>query len=61
MFKDLKKFTYAQKMQKWREEVKELPEYFDNMEDLHDRIHPGKLWLKVSDIKTASEEEFTKA
>jgi len=56
VFKDLKKFTYAQKMQKWREEVNELPEYFDNMENLHDRIHPGKIWLKVSDIKDLSHD-----
>ncbi len=56
MFKDLKKFTYAQKMQKWREEVKELPEYFDSMENLHDRIHPGKIWLQVSDIKDLSHD-----
>ncbi|MFX1504204.1 MAG: ferredoxin--NADP reductase, partial [Promethearchaeota archaeon] len=56
MFKDLKKFTYAQKRQKWREEVGELPEYFDSLENLHDRIHPGKIWLKVSDIKDLSHD-----
>ena len=56
MFKDLKKFKYAQKLKKWRDEVQEIPEYFDGMENLHDRIHPGKLWLQVSDIKNLSHD-----
>ena len=56
MFKDLKKFKYAQKLKQWREAVQELPEYFDGMENLHDRIHPGKIWLEVSDIKDLSHD-----
>ncbi|NHJ22267.1 MAG: iron-sulfur cluster-binding domain-containing protein [Candidatus Lokiarchaeota archaeon] len=56
MFKDLKKFTYAQKLKEWREKVLEVPEYFDGMENLHDNIHPGKLWLQISDIQNLSHD-----
>ena len=56
MFKDLKKFTYAQKLKEWREKVLEVPEYFDGMENLHDSIHPEKLWLQISDIQNLSHD-----
>ena len=56
MFKDLKKFTYAQKLKEWREKVIEVPEYFDGMEILHDTIHPGKIWLQISDIHNLSHD-----
>ena len=56
MFKDLKKFTHAQKLKEWREQVLEVPEYFDGMENLHDCIHPGKIWLQISDIKELSHD-----
>ncbi|MFX0011712.1 MAG: flavin reductase family protein [Candidatus Hermodarchaeota archaeon] len=56
MFKDLKKFTYAQKLKEWREKVLEVPEYFDGMENLHDSIHPGKMWLQISDIQNLSHD-----
>lgn len=56
MFKDLKKFTHAQKLKEWREKVLQVPEYFDGMESLHDCIHPGKIWLKISDILDLSHD-----
>jgi len=56
MFKDLKKFSYARKLKEWRDQVQEIPHYYDGMERLHDRIHPGKLTLKVSDVKDLSHD-----
>ncbi|MFX0074200.1 MAG: flavin reductase family protein [Candidatus Hermodarchaeota archaeon] len=52
----MKKFTYAQKLKEWREKVLEVPEYFDGMEILHDYIHPGKIWLQISDIQDLSHD-----
>lgn len=56
MFKDLMRFKDAQKLKEWRDKVQELPEYFDGMENLHDRLHPGKIWLQVSDIEDLSHD-----
>ena len=56
MFKDLKKFKLVQKLKRWREKVQEIPEYFDGLENLHNRLHPSKIWLKVSDIKKLSHD-----
>lgn len=56
MFKDLKKFSYARKLKQWRDEVQETPDYYDGLENLHDRLHPGKIWLQVSDIKNLSHD-----
>ncbi|MFW9896899.1 MAG: flavin reductase family protein [Candidatus Thorarchaeota archaeon] len=56
MFKDLKKFSYAQKLKDWREKVLEVPEYFDGMEILHECIHPGKIWVQITDIQDLSHD-----
>ncbi len=54
MMEDIKKYQYVQKLKKMREEVQTVPSYFDGLEPLHDRLHPGKLWLQVSDVKQLS-------
>jgi len=51
---DIKKYQKAEKLKKWQEEVQPIPWYFDGLESLHDRIHPGKIVLQVSDIKELS-------
>jgi ferredoxin-NADP reductase/ferredoxin len=56
MFKDLKKFSYARKLKEMRDQVQEIPQYYDGMENLHDRIHPGKISLMVSDVKEISHD-----
>ncbi|MHA1490977.1 MAG: flavin reductase family protein [Promethearchaeota archaeon] len=54
IMKDVKKYQKAEKLKKWRDEVEPLPWYFDGLENLCDRIHPGKLFLQVSDVKQLS-------
>ena len=54
IMKDVKKFRQAEKLKKWRDEVQPLPWYFDGLENLCDRIHPGKQTLQVTDIKDLS-------
>ncbi len=51
---DVKKYQKAEKLKKWRDEVEPIPWYFDGLENLCDRIHPGKLFLQVSDVKQLS-------
>jgi len=54
IMKDVKKFRQAEKLKKWRDEVQPIPWYFDGLENLCDRIHPGKQTLQVTDIKELS-------
>ncbi len=54
MFKDIKKYRQAQKLKKWRDEIQQVPFYFDGLENLCDRIHPGKQSLQLTDIKDLS-------
>jgi ferredoxin-NADP reductase len=54
MFKDIKKYRQAQKLKKWRDEIQQVPFYFDGLETLCDRIHPGKQSLQVTDITDLS-------
>ncbi len=53
---DIKKYQKAEKLKKWREEVQPIPWYFDGLENLCDRIHPGKQSLRVTDIKELSHD-----
>ena len=52
--KDVKKFRQAEKLKKWRDEVQPIPWYFDGLENLCDRMHPGKQTLQVTDIEDLS-------
>lgn len=56
IMKDVKKYRKAEKLKKWRDEVQPLPWYFDGLENLCDRIHPGKQSLRVTDIKDLSHD-----
>lgn len=56
IMKDVKKYRQAEKLKKWRDEVQPLPWYFDGLENLCDRIHPGKQSLRVTDIKDLSHD-----
>ena len=51
---DIKKYQKAEKLKKWRDEVQPIPWYFDGLENLCDRIHPGKQSIRISDIKQLS-------
>lgn len=53
---DVKKYQKLEKLKKWRDEVKAIPWYFDGLENLCDRIHPGKQLLQVTDIKELSKD-----
>ncbi len=50
MFKDIKKFSAVRKLKGLREQVQQIPEYYDMLENLHNNLHPGKIWVEVSDI-----------
>jgi ferredoxin-NADP reductase/ferredoxin len=56
MFKDLKKFNAVRKLKSLREQVQQIPEYFDILENLHQNLHPGKIWVEVSDIINLSHD-----
>lgn len=56
VFKDIKKYRQAQKLKKWRDEIQQVPFYFDGLENLCDRIHPGKQTLRVTDINELSHD-----
>ncbi len=56
MMEDIKKYQKAEKLKKWREEVQPIPWYFDGLENLCDRLHPGKILLQVSDVKQLSRD-----
>ena len=43
MFKDIKKFSAVRKLKSLREQVQQIPEYYDILENLHNNLHPGKI------------------
>ncbi|MFX0144804.1 MAG: flavin reductase family protein, partial [Candidatus Hodarchaeota archaeon] len=45
-----------EKLKKMREEVQQIPWYFDGLENLCDRIHPEKQFLQVTDIEELSKD-----
>jgi ferredoxin-NADP reductase/ferredoxin len=53
---DVKKYQKAEKVKKKREELQSIPWYYDGLENLCNRIHPGKQLLRVSDIKQLSSD-----
>jgi len=56
MMEDVKKYQNAEKAKKKREELQVIPWYYDGLENLCNRIHPGKQILRVSDIKQLSSD-----
>jgi len=56
MMEDIKKYQKAEKLKKQREETQLIPWYYDGLENLCDRIHPGKQLLKITDIKALSHD-----
>jgi hypothetical protein len=56
MMEDIKKYQQAEKEKKNREQNQIVPKYYDGLENLCNRIHPGKQILKVSDIKELSHD-----
>ncbi|MFX1387804.1 MAG: flavin reductase family protein [Promethearchaeota archaeon] len=48
---DIKKYQKIEKLKKWREQTQQIPWYFDGLENLCDRIHPGKIEIQISDIE----------
>ncbi|MFX1495155.1 MAG: flavin reductase family protein [Promethearchaeota archaeon] len=56
MMEDIKKYQKAEKLKKQREETQVIPWYYDGLENLCDRIHPGKQLLKITDIKALSHD-----
>ena len=53
---DVKKYQKAEKIKKKREELQAIPWYYDVLENLCNRIHPGKQMLRVSDIQELSSD-----
>lgn len=53
---DVKKYQKLEKLKKWRDEVQEIPEYFDGLENLCDRIHPERQFLQITDVKELSKD-----
>lgn len=53
---DVKKYQQLEKLKKMREEVQQIPWYFDGLESLCDRIHPEKQFLQVTDIEELSKD-----
>ncbi|MGB5912095.1 MAG: iron-sulfur cluster-binding domain-containing protein [Promethearchaeia archaeon] len=53
---DIKKYQKAEKLKKQREETQSIPWYYDGLENLCDRIHPGNQLLKITDIKALSHD-----
>lgn len=56
MMEDIKKYQKAEKLKKTREEVQPTPWYFDGLENLCERIHPGNQLLKLTDIEELSHD-----
>jgi len=51
---DIKKYQKAEKEKKLREKNLPVPWYFDGLESLCDRIHPGTQFIKLTDINDLS-------
>ncbi|MFX0031543.1 MAG: flavin reductase family protein [Candidatus Hodarchaeota archaeon] len=56
MMEDIKKYQKAEKLKKIREEIQSIPWYYDGLESLCDRIHPGTQLLKITDINKLSHD-----
>ncbi|MFX0060336.1 MAG: flavin reductase family protein [Candidatus Hodarchaeota archaeon] len=56
VMEDIKKYQKAEKLKKWRDEVEPIPWYYDGLENLCDRIHPGKQKLQLTDIELISHD-----
>lgn len=54
IMEDVKQYQKAEKLKKKRDEVEPLPWYYDGLENLCNRIHPGKQELQVTDIELLS-------
>ena len=54
IMEDIKQYQKAEKLKKKRDEVEPLPWYYDGLENLCNRIHPGKQELQVTDIESLS-------
>jgi len=54
ILEDVKKYQKAEKLKKWQEEAEPLPWYYDGLENLCNRIHPGNQVLQVTDIEFLS-------
>jgi len=54
IMEDVKKYQKAEKLKKKRDEVEPLPRYYDGLENLCNRMHPGKQTLQVTDIELLS-------
>ena len=54
MMEDIKKYQKAEKEKKLRENNQPIPWYYDGLERICDRIHPGSQKLKLTDIKDLS-------
>ncbi len=53
---DVKKYQKLEKLKKMREDVQQIPWYFDGLENLCDRIHPEKQFLQVTDMEELSKD-----
>jgi ferredoxin-NADP reductase len=51
---DVKKYQKLEKLKKMRDEIQQIPWYFDGLENLCNRIHPDKQFLQVTDIEELS-------
>ncbi|NVM46712.1 MAG: hypothetical protein HWN79_17535 [Candidatus Lokiarchaeota archaeon] len=54
ILEDVKKYQKAEKLKKWQEEAEPIPWYYDGLENLCNRIHPGNQTLQVTDIEFLS-------
>ncbi len=54
IMEDVKKYQKAEKLKKWQEEAEPIPWYYDGLENLCNRIHPGNQLLQVSDVESLS-------
>ncbi|MHA2429958.1 MAG: flavin reductase family protein [Promethearchaeota archaeon] len=56
MMEDIKKYQKAEKLKKQREDTQAIPWYYDGLENLCDRIHPGEQLLRITDINALSHD-----
>ncbi|MFX1364286.1 MAG: FAD-binding oxidoreductase [Promethearchaeota archaeon] len=53
---DVKKYQKLEKLKKMRDEITQIPWYFDGLEKLCNRIHPEIQLLQVTDIQNLSKD-----
>ncbi|MFX1500985.1 MAG: FAD-binding oxidoreductase [Promethearchaeota archaeon] len=53
---DVKKYQKLEKLKKMRDEITQIPWYFDGLEKLCNRIHPENQLLQVTDIQNLSKD-----